>query len=133
MQSATLLALCIFSYNSGMDIWDRMAEEKISRALALGEFDDLPGAGAPLQLDDDSMVPEELRVAYRICKNAGILPPEVEQLKQDASIHHLVSCVDDADDCRARDASFARLRCCGVCQQSPGVRQYKEKLHKKFL
>ena len=30
------------------------------------------GDGAPLDLDDDRLVPEDLRMAYRILKNAGL-------------------------------------------------------------
>ena len=44
-------------------------------------FDDLPGSGRPLELDDDRLVPEELRVAWRILKNAGFVPPEIEALR----------------------------------------------------
>lgn len=32
---------------------DAIAEERIREAQARGEFDDLPGAGAPLELGDD--------------------------------------------------------------------------------
>ena len=49
-----------------------IAERKIEEALARGEFDNLPGAGRPLNLDDiDPLLPEELRMAFRILKNAG--------------------------------------------------------------
>jgi hypothetical protein len=49
-----------------------IAERKIEEALARGEFDNLPGAGRPLDLDDvDPLIPEELRMAFRILKNAG--------------------------------------------------------------
>jgi len=60
---------------------DFLAEKKIQEAMACGEFDDLPGAGRPLDLDDDALVPEELRVAHRILKNAGVAPPEVKKLE----------------------------------------------------
>lgn len=59
-----------------MMLIDSLAEERIQIALRNGEFDDLPGSGAPLQLEDDSAVPEPLRVAYRVLRNAGCLPPE---------------------------------------------------------
>ena len=59
-----------------------LAQRKIEEAIARGEFDDLPGAGRPLELDDDPLVPEELRVAYRILKNAGYVPPEVQALNE---------------------------------------------------
>jgi hypothetical protein len=60
---------------------DHLIERRIREAQLRGEFDDLPGTGAPLDLDDDSLVPGELRVAYRILKNAGYVPPEVEALR----------------------------------------------------
>ncbi len=52
-------------------------------------FDDLPGAGQPLDLTDDALVPEELRVAYRILKNAGFVPPEVETINEIAQLERL--------------------------------------------
>lgn len=49
-----------------------LAERKIEEAIARGEFDNLPGAGRPLDLDDeDPLWPEEVRMARRILKNAG--------------------------------------------------------------
>jgi hypothetical protein len=61
---------------------ERLAEQNIERALARGELDNLPGAGAPLELDDDSLVPEELRAAYRILKNHGLAPVPVRARQQ---------------------------------------------------
>jgi|SRR5918992_273566 hypothetical protein len=66
-----------------------IAERRIAEAIAQGELDDLPGAGQPLELDDDSLVPEELRLAYRILKNAGFVPPEVESLNEIAELERL--------------------------------------------
>jgi len=60
---------------------ESIAERRIGEAVANGELDNLPGAGKPLELDDDPLVPEELRLAYRILKNAGYVPPEIEELK----------------------------------------------------
>ncbi len=57
---------------------DFIAEQRIAEAIENGDFDDLPGSGKPLELDDDSLVPEELRLAYRVLKNAGFVPPEIE-------------------------------------------------------
>ena len=49
-----------------------LAERRIEEAIARGEFDNLPGAGRPLDLDDeDPLWPEEVRMARRILKNAG--------------------------------------------------------------
>jgi hypothetical protein len=57
---------------------DQIAETRIREAIERGELSGLPGEGRPLQLDDDSAIPEELRAAYRILKNAGFLPPELQ-------------------------------------------------------
>lgn len=56
---------------------DQLAEQQILAAQAQGQLQDLPGEGAPLVLEDDSMVPEHLRAGYRLLKNAGYLPPEL--------------------------------------------------------
>ena len=56
-----------------------IAERRIAEAIANGDLDDLPGAGRPLELDDDPLVPEELRMAHRILKNAGYAPAEVRK------------------------------------------------------
>jgi hypothetical protein len=69
-----------------MKLLDALFEQRIAAAAARGEFDDLPGAGAPQELDDDLLVPEEVRVANRILKNAGFVPPTVELLR---SLQHL--------------------------------------------
>jgi hypothetical protein len=48
-----------------------LAEKKIAEAAERGELDGLPGAGRPLDLEDDALVPEEMRMARRILKNSG--------------------------------------------------------------
>jgi len=61
---------------------DQLAEQHIREAQEKGELSQLPGEGAPLKLDDDSAVPPELRSAYRLLKNAGYLPPELEMRRE---------------------------------------------------
>lgn len=65
-----------------MFLLDQLAEARILNALEKGELSNLPGEGKPLRLDDDSAVPEELRGAYRILKNAGFLPLELQARKE---------------------------------------------------
>jgi hypothetical protein len=60
-----------------MGLLDLLAESRIAAAIEAGAFDDLPGAGKPLVLDDAPLVPDDLRVAHRILRNAGFLPPEL--------------------------------------------------------
>ena len=65
-----------------MLIFDLIAEQRIAEALARGELANLPGEGKPLDLDDDRLVPENLRMARRILRNAGFVPPEVEAVRE---------------------------------------------------
>lgn len=50
-----------------------ISEARIREAIKKGEFNDLPGFGKPLVMQDLSFLPPELRVAYIILKNAGFL------------------------------------------------------------
>ena len=68
-----------------------LAERRIEEAIARGELDGLPGAGQPLALEDDALVPEDLRVAYRILKNAGYVPPEVQTLNEIAELERFIA------------------------------------------
>lgn len=58
--------------------FDRIVEEKILTAQKEGKLDKLPGHGKPLEIEDDSRVPEDLRLAHKILKNAGCVPRELE-------------------------------------------------------
>jgi hypothetical protein len=64
-----------------MKLLDALVEQRIAAAAARGEFEDLPGTGTPQLLDEDARVPEEVRVANQILKNAGFMPPAIEQLR----------------------------------------------------
>ena len=59
-----------------------LIDQQMAAAQAAGAFDNLPGAGKPLQLGDDALVPEELRVGYRMLKGAGFAPPWIELQKE---------------------------------------------------
>ncbi len=63
---------------------DKLAEPRMQEAVGRGEFDNLPGTGKPLALDDDTFVPPELRVAYRVLQNAGYLSRDL-QLRSEIS------------------------------------------------
>ena len=60
----------------------KIIEQKIREAQVKGEFDDLPGTGKPVEIEDDRHVPEDLRMAYKILKNANCVPPELELKKE---------------------------------------------------
>jgi len=67
-------------------VFKKIAEERIREAMERGEFDHLELKGKPLELKEDPFVPEELRIAYRMLKNAGFLPKEVELRKEIAEL-----------------------------------------------
>jgi hypothetical protein len=89
-----------------MRLLDALVEQRIAAAAARGEFEDLPGANAPQDVDDDLLVPEEVRVANRILKNAGFVPPAIEQLR---SLRHLQDELRDAGDDAARCCVQAKM------------------------
>jgi len=92
--------------------FDLVIEEKIRAAIRDGAFDNLPGAGKPLDLADDRLVPEDLRMAYRILKNAGFVPPELEARKEAADLRRLIAAgtgADCAGDDAARRKAITRL------------------------
>lgn len=84
-----------------MSFLDIIAERRMDEARERGEFDNLPGSGAPLELGDDALVPEDLRVAHRILKNAGLLPPQLEPHREIREVEALLLQTDD-DGGRAR-------------------------------
>lgn len=86
-----------------MDPINELAEARIREAAERGELDNLPGAGRPMELDDDRMVPPELRMAYRILKNANCLPPELDTRREIRELEDLLRhVVDGAGEQRSR-------------------------------
>ena len=99
---------------------DVLAESRIREAMVQGVFDDLPGAGRPLALDDDALVASELRAAYRVLKNSGFVPPEVETRREIAGVHALLAVLDDD---AARRRALARLALLQARLEPPGARR----------
>jgi hypothetical protein len=90
-----------------VDILDQIVERRIAEAALRGDFDQLPGAGRPLELDDDALVPAELRVAYRMLRNAGYVPDEVQLLAELSSAERLLGQALAEEE---RAAAAARVR-----------------------
>ena len=72
-----------------------IAERRISEAIQKGLLDTHGWRNRPLPMTYDNMVPEELRMAYKILKNAGYLPPEIEAKKEIQAIEDLLSACED--------------------------------------
>lgn len=92
-----------------MDGWDAIIEAKIAEAQRAGAFDNLPGTGKPLDLDDDKLVPEDVRMAYRILKNAGFVPAEIEERKEIADLRKLIDATADHPERKRAIAKLAIL------------------------
>ncbi|MED1439378.1 DUF1992 domain-containing protein [Aeribacillus composti] len=78
-----------------MDIFAQIAEDRIKKAYEEGEFKELPGMGKPLPHDDLSDIPEELRMAYRLLRNAGMVDQENDLKKELLTIQDLLKCCED--------------------------------------
>jgi len=78
-----------------MGFFDALVEERIKAAQQEGAFDNLPGKGKPLNLDDDAGIPEDLRLTFKILKNANCLPIEMELRKEYFNLRKLLNAAID--------------------------------------
>ena len=72
-------------------------EDRIQKAQEEGVFDNLPGKGKPLNLDDDSIIPEDLRLTFKVLKNAHCLPVEMELRKEIFNLRQLLNAAIDPE------------------------------------
>jgi DnaJ-like protein len=75
--------------------FSRVVENRIREAIAEGKFDNLPGAGERLDLEEYFSTPEDLRMAYSILKNARVAPAEVELLNEIARVKQTLEQTND--------------------------------------
>ena len=118
-------------------LFQRIAEQRILEAQRNGEFDNLPGKGKPLRLEDLSWVPEDLRMAYHLLKNAHVLPPEAELLKDIHTLEDLLKHVEDEGERRAlaKSIQWKVIRLDMLKRRSldmSSIRSYGRKLVAKF-
>ncbi len=95
-----------------MHIFARIAERRIREAMENGEFDNLEGMGKPIAFEDETMIPEDLRMVYRILKNAGCIPPEIELRNEVLNMSALINTIDDDKERlkKIREFNFKLLR-----------------------
>ncbi|XXD11687.1 DUF1992 domain-containing protein [Klebsiella sp. R445] len=119
-----------------MWLLDQWAERHILDAQRKGEFDDLPGRGEPLTLDDDLHVPPELRAGYRLLKNAGCLPPELELRREAVVLTDLLKAVRPDDPQHAelsRQLALLELKLSQAGLKTDFLRgEYAGRLHNKI-
>jgi len=116
---------------------EKIAEKKIREAIERGEFANLPGAGKPLRLEDDSMIPEDLRVAYKILKNAGCIPPELELRREIITLRDLLRSIENEDGKREkiRELNYKLLKLNIIAKRTVNLDdfpEYKDRIHKKL-
>jgi hypothetical protein len=116
----------------------RVAEERIREAQREGAFDNLPGKGKPLLLEDQSLIPEDLRMSYHILKNAHVLPPGAELRKEIQTLQDLLKYVEDESERKAvaKEIEWKMIRLDLLGRRSfswQTTRFYGKKLVRRFL
>lgn len=121
-----------------MDIFSKIAEQRIREAIENGELDNLEGRGEPIFFEDEIWIPEDLRMAYRVLKNAGCIPPELELRKEVLNLRELISTIDDNKERlrKIRELNFRLLKLNEI-RKKPFVLEnfpeYEEKIYKKVM
>ncbi|MCX7678085.1 MAG: DUF1992 domain-containing protein [Spirochaetes bacterium] len=120
-----------------MYIFEKIAEQRILEAMERGEFDNLPLKGKPLPPDDLAGVPDDMRLAVKIMKNAGILPEEMLLRKEILNLQKLIeACDDDEEICKLRKEMNAKQLRYNILMESRkrsiGLSEYRSKILKKL-
>ncbi len=90
-----------------MDCLAFIAEQRIQKAMEEGDLNSPKWKNKPLPLEDDHLVPEDLKIAYKMLKNSGYLPPELEDKKE---IHHLEELIAHTEDEHERLRQMKKLQ-----------------------
>jgi hypothetical protein len=121
-----------------MDSFFRIAERRIAEAMLNGAFDNLEGRGKPLVFEDETWIPEDLRMAYRFLKNAGCIPPELEARNEVINMCALINTIDDDKERlrKIRQLNFMLLKL-NLNRRKPltfeDFPEYEGKLYSKFI
>jgi DnaJ family protein C protein 28 len=100
-------------------------EEHIRKAIKDGKFDDLPGKGKPLKLEDNTHEDPEWRLAYHVLREGGFSLPWIE-------MQHEIDTEIEALRTSLRNAWAWRLKALGRGDAPLLVEQEWERAVKKF-
>ena len=89
-----------------MDSLRLIAERKIAKAIKEGTLKTEGWKGRPLPMEDDHLIPADLKMAYKMLKNAGFVPPEIEAKKK---IHKLEEMIAQTEDEHVRIKQLKKL------------------------
>jgi len=123
-----------------MDLFHIVSEDRIKKAYQDGEFASLPGLGKPMELEDLSAIPEELRMAYKLMKNAGYTQGESQLRQEMMTIEDLIkNCDDDAEKASLQSKLNEKLLRYNQLMSKRGVKtnsaffkNYEQKVHAKL-
>ena len=72
------MRLDVFWIDSQVEPMRAIAEHKINEWIENGGLIDIRGSGRPQDLDDEPFVPDDMRLSFKILKNAGVVPDWAE-------------------------------------------------------
>ena len=113
---------------------DELAEARIADAMRAGQFTDLAGKGERIVIEEVGFVPEELRVAYRLLKNAGYFPKEISVLNEISEVEQLVVSLGEGEQKSSAVKRLNLLRA-QLGERSENLylkREYSDKIINKF-
>jgi hypothetical protein len=121
-----------------LDAFEKIAERKIQEAIRNGEFDNLLNRGRPIDLDEDCLIPPELRMAYRVLKNSGCIPPELEIRNEIISLRSMINSLDDDKERmkKIRELNFKLLKLNELRKKPLDIEdfpEYQDKIYRKFI
>lgn len=64
-----------------MNRLESLTEKRLREAIENGEFDNLPGKGQPIDLQENPFEDPDLRVVHRLLRDAGFAPAWIEERK----------------------------------------------------
>ena len=92
-----------------MLFFEIIAERRIREAIANGEFDDLPCAGQPLQLEEEPFVTPGQRMVNHSLKRAGLVPSEVSMRKAIAGLREEIRHLPPGEEAEAKRRALSYL------------------------
>ena len=117
--------------------FQKIVEERILTAQKKGVFENLPGSGKPMVFENNHFVREELRLAYKILKNADCVPPEIELKKEIKQTEDLLAGMQETSEkySMLKKLNFLIMKLNSarntlVTHEMP--QQYSEKLAERF-
>ena len=105
-----------------MDKWEPLVDRMIRESMERGEFDDLPGAGQPIDLSENPYEAPELRTVHRLLRDAGFAPAWIEERKDiDAEFRRARTTLSRAKDLYGKGNDLA-----GNAQWQRAAKEFRE-------